>query len=286
MRKVRKVIAVLLLVVMSTSIGNTAFAAEEKERGNALQLLENDLYILQISNGYMKGYSLDNGNAVFEQYENGILISRCVTDYENNKVIDMDYTKKETEIINLDKETASKANRARAVTTNKKYTRLGRIRYDYTSPIDAGVCGAYVDYYKTTGSKKYDINGKYRDAASLAATIAGVLSLPVSSSMAIAGQVLSYFGLAASVGTLLIPHYYLQSTYEEIEYKLTDINLGSHSNKFFGTKNRITESGAHINEVYEEETYYSLSEWKTDDFATEVYNSLFTYSAWRIKGWD
>lgn len=56
--------------------------------------------------------------------------------------------------------------------------RLGRIRFQYTDGTGTGICGAYVDYVKETGNKKYDINGTYRDLAGLASVVAGALSLP------------------------------------------------------------------------------------------------------------
>lgn len=125
--------------------------------------------------------------------------------------------------------------------------RLGRIRFQYSSGEGSGICGAYVDFTQNTGSKKYDILG------------------------------------AVSV---TIPSCPLDAAYEQNEYLLTDIDLPSHTNNFYGTKYTITEAGKHINDVYTDGTYYPTTSWNDQNFGMTIYNYLFNYSNWRIYAWN
>lgn len=249
---------------------------------NDIVFSDNNLSISGEKQNYVKGYDGDDGESIFEQYEDGQLIRKYISYSQQDNMVIIDIREKKTETVHFVLDEKISRSVPRASSSN----RLGRIRYKYVSGADAGVCGAYVDYVKNTGLKQYDINGTYRDAASLAGTLATIFSLPAACAVSLAGTVLSAFGIASTVTTILIPSCYLQSSYEEITYKLTDINNSSHQNSFFGTKYTIVESGKHINEVYTDGTYYPTSSWGATDFGTTVYNYLFNYSAWSIYAWN
>lgn len=125
-----------------------------------------------------------------------------------------------------------------------------------------------------------------QDMASLLSFIASVFALPAAPSLGVAKSILGVFGLSASATSFLIPDYYLQSTYEEINYNLTDTDSSSHQNTFFGAKYIITEDGGHLNDVYIEGTYYPTSSWGDHNFGTTIYSYLFSYSNWKIYAWN
>lgn len=150
----------------------------------------------------------------------------------------------------------------------------------------SGICGAYVDYVKNTGSIKYDINGTYRDIAGLASFVASVLALPAAPAMGVAKSIFAAFGFASGAASVLIPSCNLSSNYEEIEYTLTDMSFSSHKNSFYGTKYTITEAGKHINDVYIEGDYYPTTSWNNHNFGTAIYTYMFNYSNWRIYAWN
>lgn len=282
----RKIVScfVTIILIMNTNIMAYAMDNNEPVEGSTSKVVlsDNNLSVAGNEQNYVKGYDADNGDSIFEQYVDGKLVRKYISCKRQEKIDIIDINEEETETIHFSLDEGIDKSMARASSSR----RLGKIRYKYVSGVDAGICGAYVDYVKNTGLKQYDINGKYKDAASLAATLATIFGLPASCAVSLAGTVLSAFGIASTVATIVIPSCYLQSSYEEITYKLTDINNSSHQNSFFGTKYTIVESGKHINEIYTDGTYYPTSSWGATDFGSTVYNYLFNYSAWSIYAWN
>lgn len=287
-KMLKRLSGVLLSVSMLLNITTTAFASNDTSfsKPEGLERLSDGAVILrdQSSNMYVKAYDLPSGNSVFEQYEDNSLKSKYVVEREQGSIqatyYDLGSSRSET--INAPKAQSSPILSPRGTTSG----RLGRIRFEYTSGDGSGICGAYVDYVKNTGSIKYDINGTYRDIAGLASFLASILALPAAPAMGVAKSVFAAFGFASGATSVLIPSCNLSSNYEEIEYTLTDMNFSAHKNSFYGTKYTITESGKHINDVYIEGDYYPTTSWNNHNFGTTIYTYMFNYSNWRIYAWN
>lgn len=283
----KRIISMILMLTMISGYSLTTFAEYTKEsyESQGLEKTDEGAFIMRDSKSsvYVKGYDLENGDSVFEQYNNGTLTSKYTVLRSQNIIRAVYYTEGSSSTENI---SVPRAENSRSELRGTTSGRLGRIRFQYTSGEGAGICGAYVDYVKNTGSIKYDINGTYRDLASLASFVASVLSLPSAPAMGIAKSVLTYLGIGLGALTFVIPQMNLQSAYEEIEYKLTDIDVSSHKNSFYGTRYVITETGGHLNDVYTEGTYFPTSSWGDQNFGTTIYNHLFTYSFWNISSWN
>ena len=287
----RSITSIFLSIIMLTTLTVTVYASNNSDTtlpSGEIYQLSNNSYVLQdlSSNTSVKAYNIENGISVFEQYNGNQLQSKYLVRPENGTIqatyydYDSDSDIAE-ELINIPN--AKRSDLSLADTTSQ---RLGRIRFQYSSGEGSGICGAYVDFKQNTGSKKYDINGTYRDLAGLASFIASVLALPAAPALGVAKSVFSAFSFALGAVSVTIPSCPLDATYEQNEYLLTDIDLPSHTNNFYGTKYTITEAGKHINDVYTDGTYYPTTSWNDQNFGMTIYNYLFNYSNWRIYAWN
>lgn len=231
-------ISFALATTLLLTVPLVSFAAGTKNSTSS------DFTTVQSASGELlvRAYDLDNGDSVFEQYNDGKLVSRYTVDRSKNVINELVYSSDGTSK-QLQRFIPTEKNFDIVLPQSTMSRRLGRIRFQYTDGTGTGICGAYVDYVKETGNKKYDINGTYRDLAGLASVVAGALSLPAAPALAISKTALAYFGFAMTAVQFTIPQCNLNSQYEQIEYTLTDINHSSHKNSFWGTKQVITESG-------------------------------------------
>lgn len=274
-------ISFALATTLLLTVPLVSFAAGTKNSTSS------DFTTVQSASGELlvRAYDLDNGDSVFEQYNDGKLVSRYTVDRSKNVINEFVYSSDGTSK-QLQRFIPTEKNFDIVLPQSTMSRRLGRIRFQYTDGTGTGICGAYVDYVKETGNKKYDINGTYRDLAGLASVVAGALSLPAAPALAISKTALAYFGFAMTAVQFTIPQCNLNSQYEQIEYTLTDINHSSHKNSFWGTKYVITESGNKFNNTYTDGEYYPTTSWGNQNFGMTIYNYLFTYSNWNIYAWN
>lgn len=274
-------ISFALATTLLLTVPLVSFAAGTKNSTSS------DFTTVQSASGELlvRAYDLDNGDSVFEQYNDGKLVSRYTVDRSKNVINELVYSSDGTSK-QLQRFIPTEKNFDIVLPQSTMSRRLGRIRFQYTDGTGTGICGAYVDYVKETGNKKYDINGTYRDLAGLASVVAGALSLPAAPALAISKTALAYFGFAMTAVQFTIPQCNLNSQYEQIEYTLTDINHFSHKNSFWGTKYVITESGNKFNNTYTDGEYYPTTSWGNQNFGMTIYNYLFTYSNWNIYAWN
>ena len=285
----RRIISIILVISIFLSFNITSFAENIQESSLMKEITEKEdgSYILKISDSpytYIKVYDMKNGDSVFEQYVNDKITSKYIVQQDKN-IINATYfdeNSSSSESIKTPEAKTTSVLTPRGTSSG----RLGRIRFQYTTGTGTGICGAYVDYVKNTGSKKYDINGTYRDLAALGSFIASIFALDAAPAILIAKKVLGSLGFSLTAISFFIPKYPLQSSYEENEFKLTDIDFSAHKNSFYGTKYIISESGHHLNEVYTEGDYYPISSWNNQNFGTTIYNYLFNYSFWKIYAWN
>jgi len=299
MKRALSILLLFTLIFSSTcnfSMAATNFPAEIMivQSDNTVKLIDPDN-----PNNYVIGRDLENGNVEFSQYQNRKLISKSETINEKKLIKTTTYQNK---TMNLNKSNlptydtpfieykeipnvkVTKSNTPILLSSTRNY--LGTILYRYTDGWDSGTCGAKVEYIINTGSKKYDLNGSYRDLAGLAALIAGTLSLPAAPALAIGKNVLTYLGFGLSVTSFIIPHYDVDSDYEQIEYFLTDKNFSGHTNSFYGTKYKITQAGRGSGDIYYEGNYFAYSPWKNTTFGMTVYTHMFAYSNYSISSWN
>lgn len=284
----RSFIALFLAVAMCFTLGTSAFAAEPiyEARMNEVLKMPDNSYVLhdKVSNITIKGYDLPNGDCVFERFA-GTEMTSSYTVKRNQGIINANYYNAgsvTSETISVPVAVETQNNTSRVTTTGY----MGRIRYQYTSGDQSGICGARVNYTKNTGNKKYNINGTYQDLAALAGILALVFSFGSGVALGVAKKVVALIGGGATLSPIFIPDVELDSTYEEIEYDLTDINSSTHTNSFYGTKYIVSEPGLHYNEVYTEGDYYPTTSWGNYNFGTTIYNHMFSYSFWSIYSWN
>lgn len=227
---------------------------------------------------------LENGDTQFIQYVDNVMVSKYIVRHERAS-IDATYITNGS-IQHETIQAPQKTNIQRASAYGTTSGRLGRIRYQYADGANAGICGAYVDYVKNTGSKKYDINGTYRNLASLVSYVSMILALPSAPALVVSKAVLGYFSIATSTASFIIPACDLQSDYTEIEYTLTNMSNARHKNSFYGTHYKITAPGKNLNNEYIEGTYFPTSSWGNTLFGTTIYPYLFAYSSWNIYAWN
>lgn len=221
-RKVKRIFSFVMAAIMIFVLNATAYAGDYKTSSfKGANEMPDGSVILQISdssNSYIKGYEVANGNTVLEQYTNGKITSKYTVQKGKNIINATYYDSGSTtyETINTTAIGAHFNGTPKGTTSG----RLGRIRFQYTSGDGKGICGAYVDYVKNTGSIKYDITGTYKDLAALAAFIISICATPLSAALNIGKAVLGALGFGLTATYFFIPSYYLQSSYEEIEYDL------------------------------------------------------------------
>ena len=287
MKKLTKQVISLILVGCLLLMFPTVVCAESNSLASATIVEQaNGSVILHdsISNISIIAYDLANGNCVFEQYSSNQVVSRHVVDRGKNVLRSTYYDSGVA--INEQKQYYVSSTILAADSRGVAAARLGKIRFQYTSDEQSGICGAYVDYVKTTGVTTYDVNGTYRDLASLAAFIASVLALPSAPALGIAKEILNALGIGLSATSFIIPACNLTSNYETVKYTLTNMNSSSHTNSFQGTKYTITQPGLYLNKVYKEGTYYPTTSWNNVNFGTTIYNHMFSYSMWTIYAWN
>lgn len=276
-----KLISLVIASVLLLTVPLTSFAAGIKNNTNS------NVTTVQSTSGELlvRAYDLDNGDSVFEQYNDGKMVSHYTVSRSKNVINELIYSS-DGSSKQLQRSIPVEKNEGIILPQSSMSRRLGRIRFQYTDGTGTGICGAYVDYVKETGNKKYDINGTYRDLAGLASFVAGVLALPAAPALAVSKTVLTYFGIALTAVQFAIPQCNLDSNYEQIEYTLTDIAYSSHKNSFWGTKWVVTESGNKFNNTYTDGEYYPTASWGNQNFGMTIYNYLFTYSNWNIYAWN
>lgn len=284
----KKVISMILIMALCvTCFVTPAIAANvsDNEMSVGVQKEEDGsliLYDATVPESYVQARDLENGDAVFLQYRDGIVVSQYTVNRSENLIeaIYYDGDVAQNKVIQTPQTTKESGELLRATTTK----RLGYVLYEYTAGSQVGLCGTYVDYVKNTGSIKYDITGTYRDLAGLASFIAGVLALPSAPALVVSKKVLGWFSLTAGA-SFFVPPCELDSNYEQIEYNLTDRANSGHKNSFYGTKYTVTQEGKHYNEVFKEGTYYPTSSWGDSTFGITIYQHMFAYDSWSIYRW-
>ena len=134
-------ISFALATTLLLTVPLVSFAAGTKNSTSS------DFTTVQSASGELlvRAYDLDNGDSVFEQYNDGKLVSRYTVDRSKNVINELVYSSDGTSK-QLQRFIPTEKNFDIVLPQSTMSRRLGRIRFQYTDGTGTGICGAY-DYF-------------------------------------------------------------------------------------------------------------------------------------------
>lgn len=131
-------ISFALATTLLLTVPLVSFAAGTKNSTSS------DFTTVQSASGELlvRAYDLDNGDSVFEQYNDGKLVSRYTVDRSKNVINELVYSSDGTSK-QLQRFIPTEKNFDIVLPQSTMSRRLGRIRFQYTDGTGTGICGAY-----------------------------------------------------------------------------------------------------------------------------------------------
>lgn len=230
---------------------------------------------------------LPNGDADFLLVENGVVLSDSflqrgvsvtTTTYSERGAI--------TEVSPVKPSLARDSVYAPAAET---YTAAGTIKYRWMVGTTIGNGGAKVSYSTKTNPKAtYNVTGRYKNVAKLAALIADGLSLPGAIGSKVALKVLSHLGFSSKLVDFFIPDHVVSAIATTVKWKTVNTANSSHTGSISGTSYLINQPGeATHGKKYTSGHYFPTTSFKnkSQSFAIAVYDTLFPYPDRSVVGW-
>jgi len=279
----RKLISLVIVLVLSLNAVCLVAQAKTEQSGPINGYYELVVEETKDSKTVLISQDLPNGDAIFKLVKDGELIAMSTLNRTSNTVTSISYEEGNT-VRSTKKIKPSKKNHY--TTAKASYVTSGYIKYKWSNTSGTGYHYAKVQYLKTVNnSDQYNLNGKYKDAVSLAAYIAGAINVPGWISSKVALWVLYTCGFAAGVGPYIIPDRIVKATSTTMKWKLTGTD-NSVTNYITDKQYVITQTG-YSKKTYTGSSYYSTSAWTNRDsvFAIDVYNHLFGDNPFNVVAW-
>lgn len=283
----KRLVSLIMGTIMVVSCGFSSFAAENNgeevkdyTKEVCLSEVAEDGSILEVI-----GYNYDNGDTKIVQSIDGDIVSEYYVDRSEHtiqeKLKEEDGSERE-DVIAYEEAVSVLSRESRA------YSNVGTLYWNWSDGQKSGTCGAKLSFETKFNTKdKYNINGTYQNLAKLASLISGVFLLPASPASAVAKNVFSYLGFAATATNVIIPTYYVSAVSATVTHRAVNTGNSSHSNTLTGTQYTVTQTG-YSNKTYTSGNYYSTSSFANRDkvYANAMYHLLFSYPSYSIKSWN
>lgn len=278
----KRMISLVLVLAMCLSLCPTVFADQREGVGRDIQpKISDDVYdiVALESDGenefYLASREYENGVVEFLLIENDTIVSTAILNRNENIVRCLDDCNASAHYSTIELSECKIPNVALAAAEN--YSTVGNITYAYYDQgYASGTRKINLALSVTSSASRYNINGKYQSLASFASVLAGVLTLPGIVASALAAQVLSILSISVSVGSILIPDYYVKATEVENKWKLT---TGSVTGYMTGSKFTFTHEYNGTLQTTYEGNYYTRASYtsKSSAFANELYKHVKIY---------
>lgn len=278
----RKILCIILSLAILFSLATSAFAA-----GNTTPEL---LVIYDDGQTKVEATEDKNGNMIFWQYTNGVLIQRNTISASNPDIIKREFFNK-SESRSITNDTIN-INDYGVLYRDPVGIQPATIKtagtINYRAIIDTGYTyyGIKCIYDEVRlGSTTYVINGYVGTVVDLVSIIAGAFTIPIP----IVGPYVS--ALITGLGITVVSGVIENAVSDEVScietdytWTLTDTTFSDHNKNVYGSKYYITDvKSAAKDKIYYDG--YTPKDWKTQALAVWFHNEMFTYSAWDVVSW-
>ncbi len=297
--RTKRILVMMLAFVMVFMFCSTGLATSNKvESMSSVYYDLSDIRIVKLSEAavimqdpqntrtYVKAIDMPNGDMIVTQYVNHEMTSEYIVKHNSHLMLVKHY---DNNIVSSHYSVDSRqlTSNPNVIARAVSHTYLGKVWYNYIESNNRYKSGGVsVTLQKRAWGGEYDINGTFRDAASLVATVASLCALPARIATTVAGRIISYFGAGVGFLNLFIPEYLVDAYCEKNTMKLVNALNPVHSNSIVGTKYTITQEGSYQGNIYYSGSYYAPSNWGQYNFGSAIYHKMFDSTYWNIDRWS
>lgn len=259
MKRIKRLISCFLIFTVFMTTQSMAFAISENEKTishteDVVNITEVTLSNTEEGRVVLRGVDYSNGDACFFIIEDEQIISSSYVDRDEMTTTYVDYKAK---IINQDSYEDDLANvtytmpNIQPVATSG-YTSAGKVGYllyrtTQGETFKYGPSYLNIEYLKETFNTRYDVNGKYKDKAALAARIASLMALSAGIAVPLAVQILNELGILEAATNFIIGTKYVKATQTVMTWRAKG---GTSSQKIEGSKYVFKMDGSSIHTDY------------------------------------
>ena len=216
---------------------------------------------------------MDNGDVDFILLEDDEIIARSYLNRKNNEITEYSFSGNSNDVSTFKYKTdvSSIYSDYTEVADKAASTYVGKIKYRYYSQGSVAGTNSVKLYYSSVinSHSKYNLSETYKNLASLAALIAGALTLPGAIASSVAQAVLAYLGLSVSATFFFIPDYWVSASENKITWTT---KCGTTKGSFNGSKYTIKHTTKNKTQTKYSGSYYAKSAYTNHNsqFATTV----------------
>lgn len=226
---------------MAISIVSVSFATSVNNIST-----EDTITVIPSDDGHswtFKSKQLPNGNACYYLLKDGQVFATSIVDKANQTITTTDNTNSEVETISYTPVVTANAYSSRA-----SFITVGSIDYTYSGG-GSTIRSGDISYRLNISPSHYDLNGNYKNAATIITLLISVLTLPEAAATSVVYTMLARLGIAISATSIFIPSYIVDCETYEMTWRAMFTNPRGPYGEVTGYKYIITQPG-------ESGTYY------------------------------